>query len=150
MLRHSDNRLRITMPQQIRLLLLGPRLSLMQPRIQFNPQETSPDCSPGATERPARSRGLRRRLLRRLKKRQRTRPTTRSRPESATRGSCFCATSRDFTKAKIRNWVTDVWGNATAGSNAEAVLLLNGGGDERSTRIRRSVAHHGDCHRHRA
>ena len=35
----------------------------------------------------------------------------------------FLRNSRDFTKAKIRNWVTDVWGNATAGSNAEAVLL---------------------------
>jgi hypothetical protein len=30
---------------------------------------------------------------------------------------------RDFTKQKIRNWVTDVWGNATAASNAETVLL---------------------------
>lgn len=32
------------------------------------------------------------------------------------------APSRDFTKNKIRNWVVDVWGNATAGSNAEAIL----------------------------
>lgn len=31
--------------------------------------------------------------------------------------------SQDFTRAKIRNWVVDVWGAATAGSNAEAVLL---------------------------
>lgn len=34
----------------------------------------------------------------------------------------FLRSSRDFTKAKTRNWVVDVWGNATAGSNAEAVL----------------------------
>lgn len=31
--------------------------------------------------------------------------------------------SRDFAKNKVRNWVVDVWGNATASSNAEAVLL---------------------------
>jgi hypothetical protein len=30
---------------------------------------------------------------------------------------------RDFTKARIRNWVIDIWGAATASSNAEAVLL---------------------------
>lgn len=35
----------------------------------------------------------------------------------------FLRNARDFTKAKIRNWITDIWGNATAGSNAEAVLL---------------------------
>lgn len=29
---------------------------------------------------------------------------------------------RDFTKAKTRAWITDVWGAATAASNAEAVL----------------------------
>jgi len=34
----------------------------------------------------------------------------------------FLAYPRDFTKNKIRKWVTDVWGNATAGSNAELVL----------------------------
>jgi hypothetical protein len=33
------------------------------------------------------------------------------------------AYSRNFTKSGIRKWVTDVWGNATAGSNAEAILL---------------------------
>lgn len=33
------------------------------------------------------------------------------------------ADPQDFSKAKTRNWVTDVWGSATAGSNAEAVLL---------------------------
>lgn len=33
------------------------------------------------------------------------------------------ASSRDFSKAKIRKWVTDIWGNATAGSNSEAILL---------------------------
>jgi len=31
--------------------------------------------------------------------------------------------SRDFTKAKVRKWVTDVWGNATSSSVAEAILL---------------------------
>lgn len=36
----------------------------------------------------------------------------------------FLAAGRDFTRNKVRNWVTDVWGNATAGSNAEAVLLV--------------------------
>lgn len=30
---------------------------------------------------------------------------------------------RDFTRAKVRNWVVDVWGPATSGSNAEVVLL---------------------------
>jgi hypothetical protein len=35
----------------------------------------------------------------------------------------FMVRNRDFTRAKVRNWVTDVWGNATAGSNAEAILL---------------------------
>lgn len=30
---------------------------------------------------------------------------------------------RDFTKNKVRNWITDVWGAATAGSNSESVLL---------------------------
>jgi hypothetical protein len=29
---------------------------------------------------------------------------------------------RDFTRVVIRNWVVDVWGNATANSNAEKVL----------------------------
>jgi hypothetical protein len=33
------------------------------------------------------------------------------------------ARSRDFTRNKTRKWVTDIWGNATAGSNAEAILL---------------------------
>ena len=33
------------------------------------------------------------------------------------------ADTQDFSKAKIRNWVVDVWGAATAASNAEAVLL---------------------------
>lgn len=30
---------------------------------------------------------------------------------------------RDFGRAKVRSWVVDVWGPATAGSNTEAVLL---------------------------
>lgn len=35
----------------------------------------------------------------------------------------FLADPQDFTKAKIRNWVTDVWGAATGGSIAESVLI---------------------------
>ena len=35
----------------------------------------------------------------------------------------FLRNARDFSKNKVRNWITDIWGNATAGSNAEAVLL---------------------------
>lgn len=34
----------------------------------------------------------------------------------------FLARSRDFSRNKVRKWVTDVWGNATSGSNAEAIL----------------------------
>lgn len=34
----------------------------------------------------------------------------------------FLAFTRDFSRGKVRKWVTDVWGNATAGSNAEAIL----------------------------
>lgn len=30
--------------------------------------------------------------------------------------------SRNFSKSKVRKWVTDVWGNATAGSDAEKIL----------------------------
>jgi len=35
----------------------------------------------------------------------------------------FLRSPRDFTRAKVRNWAVDVWGAATGGSNAEAVLL---------------------------
>jgi hypothetical protein len=35
----------------------------------------------------------------------------------------FLKYPRNFTRAKVRKWVTDVWGNATAGSDAEAILL---------------------------
>lgn len=35
----------------------------------------------------------------------------------------FLAYPRNFSRAKVRNWVVDVWGSATAGSNAEAILL---------------------------
>lgn len=38
---------------------------------------------------------------------------------------------RDFTRNKVRKWITDVFGNATAGSNAEAVLLA---GTEKASR----------------
>jgi hypothetical protein len=34
----------------------------------------------------------------------------------------FLRNSRDFTKNKVRNWIVDVWGAATAGTNAESVL----------------------------
>ncbi len=34
----------------------------------------------------------------------------------------FLAYPRDFTKNKVRKWVTDIWDSATAGSNAEAIL----------------------------
>jgi len=43
------------------------------------------------------------------------------------------ARSRDFTRSKTRKWITDIWGNATAGSNAEAILqaaLVNATGAE--------------------
>ena len=30
--------------------------------------------------------------------------------------------ARDFGRNKVRNWVTDIWGNATAASNSEAIL----------------------------
>jgi hypothetical protein len=35
----------------------------------------------------------------------------------------FLAFPRDFARAKVRNWVVDVWGSAGAASNAEAILL---------------------------
>jgi hypothetical protein len=35
----------------------------------------------------------------------------------------FLRSNRNFGTNKIRNWVTDVWGNATAGSVAESILL---------------------------
>lgn len=34
----------------------------------------------------------------------------------------FLRFSRDLSKAKIRNWIADIWGAATAGSISEAVL----------------------------
>lgn len=34
----------------------------------------------------------------------------------------FLAQTRDFTRKKVRDWVVDVWGSATAGSNAEKIL----------------------------
>ena len=35
----------------------------------------------------------------------------------------FLRTSRNFTRGKVRSWVTDVWGAATAASNSEKILL---------------------------
>lgn len=43
----------------------------------------------------------------------------------------FLGFSRDFTKNKVRKWITDVWGAATANSNAEAILTA---GTRRITR----------------
>jgi hypothetical protein len=37
---------------------------------------------------------------------------------------------RDFATAAVRKWVTDVWGNATSGSDAEKILLA---GQENAT-----------------
>lgn len=34
----------------------------------------------------------------------------------------FLGFPRDFSRAKVRNWVVDVWGAASAGSIAEAIL----------------------------
>ncbi len=34
----------------------------------------------------------------------------------------FLRNARDFGRNKVRSWVVDIWGNATAGSNAEAIL----------------------------
>ena len=36
--------------------------------------------------------------------------------------SQFLKFERDFSRNKVRKWVTDVWGNATAGSNSETIL----------------------------
>jgi hypothetical protein len=34
----------------------------------------------------------------------------------------FLAYPRDFTRSKVRKWVTDIWGAATAASSSEAIL----------------------------
>lgn len=34
----------------------------------------------------------------------------------------FLARARDFTRGKVRSWVTDVWGAATAASDSEKIL----------------------------
>lgn len=44
----------------------------------------------------------------------------------------FLAYPRDYSKNAIRKWITDVWGNATVGSNAEAILI--GAGQRNITR----------------
>jgi hypothetical protein len=44
----------------------------------------------------------------------------------------FMRYPRDYRKASVRKWVTDVWGNATAGSNSEAILV--GAGQRNITR----------------
>ncbi len=35
----------------------------------------------------------------------------------------FVALTRNFSKNKVRKWITDVWGAATGGSDAAAILL---------------------------
>lgn len=42
----------------------------------------------------------------------------------------FLAFPRDYTKAKVRNWVEDIWGAAAAGNNTERILRA---GTERAT-----------------
>ena len=37
--------------------------------------------------------------------------------------SLFLHNPRDFGRNRVRQWVTSIWGNATAGSNAEAIFL---------------------------
>lgn len=44
----------------------------------------------------------------------------------------FLGYPRNFGKNKVRNWIVDVWGSATAGSNAEAILQA---GTENAKRI---------------
>lgn len=44
----------------------------------------------------------------------------------------FLARDRDYIKQSIRKWITDTWGNATVGSNAEAILT--GAGQRNITR----------------
>ena len=36
--------------------------------------------------------------------------------------SFLLARPRDFARNKVRKWITDIWGNATAGSSSEAIL----------------------------
>jgi hypothetical protein len=36
--------------------------------------------------------------------------------------TAFMRYPRDFSRAKVRKWITDTWGAATAGSNAELIL----------------------------
>lgn len=44
----------------------------------------------------------------------------------------FMRYPRDYTKNTVRKWITDVWGNATVGSSAEAILT--GAGQRNITR----------------
>ena len=44
----------------------------------------------------------------------------------------FLAYPRDFSRNKVRQWIVDMWGNATAASNAEAILLA---GTENARRV---------------
>ena len=39
----------------------------------------------------------------------------------------FLKYRRDFARAKVRKWITDTWGAATTGSNAETILLAGVG-----------------------
>lgn len=44
----------------------------------------------------------------------------------------FLRAPRDFTRNKVRKWVTDVWGNADANTNAAAILTA---GTENASRV---------------
>lgn len=38
----------------------------------------------------------------------------------------FMRYPRDYSKGAVRKWITDIWGNATVGSNAEVILTAAG------------------------
>ena len=38
----------------------------------------------------------------------------------------FLRYARDYSRVAVRRWITDTWGNATAGSNAESILNTAG------------------------
>jgi hypothetical protein len=48
----------------------------------------------------------------------------------------FLMFPRDFTKSKIRGWVTDVWGSATLNSISEAILIA---GTEAATNAQAAI-----------
>lgn len=46
--------------------------------------------------------------------------------------SFFLRIPRNYARTKVRKWITDVWGSATAGSNAENILKV---GIEKARRV---------------